>query len=298
MPPYLVEDQYVDPTPPTDAWGSFLAARFSNRQELFGKFSEHEQQIVRKELRRIRHLRDYFEGHRLAAADATSLLASLDRAHADWRRRAGSGCKEELHRLEVGIARASGYRRQNLNRQRLIVKQTQQWGTPEDLALKAEQAPEAYIPGLYGPEDGLDDNPAESNYGCNGWVMNFKKGQGGVTLDHPLCHGKFPHQKIAMQKLLYDEERTPLKRSSDRTQLRYFHLQANNMKWVEVFSGHSLSASTRGQVKFLLTSYSRTRSPGTMGKTAVSWWSRTGGCPSAAGTNLSLRRSRPTRRSC
>ncbi|KAK4141908.1 uncharacterized protein C8A04DRAFT_30460 [Dichotomopilus funicola] len=234
MPPYLVEDQYVDPTPPTDAWGSFLAARFSKRQELFEKgFSEHEQKIVRKELRRIRHLRDYFEEHRLAATDSSCLLASLDRAHADWRHRAGSGCKEELHRLEVGIARASGYRRQNLNRQRLIVKQTQQWGTPEDIALKTEQAPETYIPELYGPDDGLDDNPAESNYGCNGWVMNFKKGQGGVTLDHPLCHGKFPHQKIAMQKLLYDEERTPLKRSSDRTQLRYFHLQANNMKWVE-----------------------------------------------------------------
>jgi hypothetical protein len=36
-----------------------------------------------------------------------------------------------------------------------------------------------------------------------------------------------------MQRLLYDRDETPLKRSADRTQLRYFHLQANNMQWVE-----------------------------------------------------------------
>ncbi|KAH6847764.1 hypothetical protein B0I37DRAFT_151069 [Chaetomium sp. MPI-CAGE-AT-0009] len=233
MPLYIVEDQYVDPAPPTDAWAAFLSARFSKRAELYQSFSDHERDIVRKELRRIRHLRDFFEGHRLSSSDASSLLRSLERAHDTWRNRANRVCKEELHRIEVGIARASGYRRQELNRQRLVLKRVEQWPFLDYSNLQKAVAPESFIPGLDAQDDGLDDNPAEPNYGYNGWVTAFNKGLGGVTLDHPLCHGKFPHQKISMQKLLYDEANTPLKRSSDRTQLRYFHLQANNMKWVE-----------------------------------------------------------------
>jgi hypothetical protein len=231
---YTVQDQYVDPASPTDAWAAFLAARFSKRRELYGSFSDQEQEIVRKELRRISHLREYFDGHRLSASDPASLLASLEEAHHAWRNRASRGCKEELHRCEVGIARASGYRRQELNRQRMILKQVEQWPSQQYGDLQKEIAPDDYIKGLDAVDDNVDDKPAESNYGYNGWVIAFKKGQGGVTLDHPLCHGKFPHQKISMQKLLYDEEQTPLKRTSDRTQLRYFHLQANNMTWVEV----------------------------------------------------------------
>ncbi|KAL2174042.1 uncharacterized protein P884DRAFT_280440 [Thermothelomyces heterothallicus CBS 202.75] len=233
MPLYIVDDPYVDPVPPADAWAAFLASRFSKRKELYEKFSDHEREIVRKELRRIRHLREYFEEHRLSGTDSTTLLASLEKAHHAWRSQAGRGCKEELHRLEVGIARSSGYRRQQLNRQRLILKQVEQWSQPtyQYEELRNSVAPESFVPGLEAVDYNVDDNPAEPNYGYNGWIMAFKKGKGGVTLDHPLCHGKFPHQKIAMQKLLYDEERTPLKRSPDRTQLRYFHLQANNMKW-------------------------------------------------------------------
>ncbi|KAL2143371.1 hypothetical protein VTI28DRAFT_10485 [Corynascus sepedonium] len=235
MPLYLVEDQCVDPVPPADAWAAFLTSRFSKRRELYESFSDHEREIVRKELRRIRHLREYFEEHRLSATDPTTLLASLEKAHHSWRSSAGRGCREELHRLEVGIARASGYRRQELNRQRLILKQVEQWSQPTYHydELRDLVAPESFITKLDAVDDSVDDNPAEPNYGYNGWVMAFKKGKGGVTLDHPLCHGKFPHQKISMQKLLYDEEQTPLKRSADRTQLRYFHLQANNMQWVE-----------------------------------------------------------------
>jgi hypothetical protein len=244
MQPSIAEDQYADPVAPTDAWAAFLAARFSKRKELYEKFSGHEKEIVRKELRRIRYLRNYFEGHRLSPSDASPLLVSLERAHVLWRERASSRCKEELHRCEVGIASASGYRRQELNRQRAILKQVQQWPTQQYAALRQSVAPESYIAGLDAVDDGIDDNPAESNYGYNGWVIAFKKDQGGVTLDHPLCHGKFPHQKISMQRLLYDKENTPLKRSPDKTQLRYFHMQANNMKWVEVGNAETMSVGT------------------------------------------------------
>ncbi|KAK4149997.1 hypothetical protein C8A00DRAFT_37398 [Chaetomidium leptoderma] len=208
MQPYIVEDQYADPGLPADVWATFLAARFSKREELYESLSSHEKKIVKKELRRIRYLRG---------------------AHGAWRDGVSLKCKEELHRCEVGIARSSGYRRQELNRERLILKQIQQWSTQQYARLQRSISPESYIIGLDAADDTLDDNPTESNYGYNGWVITFRKGEGGVTLNHPLCHGRFRHQKISMQRLLYDPSQTPLKRSAERSQLRYFHLQANNM---------------------------------------------------------------------
>ncbi|KAK0654156.1 hypothetical protein QBC41DRAFT_60894 [Cercophora samala] len=233
MQPYIVEDQYADPVPIIDAWAAFLAARFSRRKDLYASFSGHEKEIVRKELRRISFLRDYFSGHRLSQSDRITLLESLQRAHTTWRERASRRCKEDLPRIEIEIARSAGARRQQHNRNRLILKQVQQWPTQQYTNLQRSVAPDSYIEGLYLEEDSIDDDHTVSNYGYNGWLIQFEKGKGGVDLKHPLCHGKFPHQKIAVQKLLYDKDQTPLRRTQDRTKLRYFHLQANNMKWVE-----------------------------------------------------------------
>jgi len=233
MQPPQVEDEFADATPPTDAWAAFLSARFSQRKELYQKLADHEKGIVRKELRRIRYLRAYFEEHRLSANDSSSLTTLLDRSHSTWKDHASRRCKDELHRYEVGIARTSGYRRQELNKQRLILAQVQQWTTPEYAHIQELAAPESFIPGLDAMDDSADDNPAKQDYGYNGWVIAFRKHQGGVTLEHNLCHEE---QEISMQRLLYDKEHTPLKRSADKTRLRYFHLQANNMKWVEVWN--------------------------------------------------------------
>ncbi|KAL2163220.1 hypothetical protein VTH06DRAFT_5276 [Thermothelomyces fergusii] len=189
---YIVEDAYVDPVPPADAWAAFLASRFSKRKELYESFPDHEREIIRKELRRIRHLRQYFAEHRLSGTDTTSLLGGLEKAHEQWRNHAGCSYKEDLHRLEVQIARSSGYRRQQLNRQRLILKQVEQWSqkTFPYRELRDAVAPESFVAGLNAADDSVDDDPTEPDYGYNGWVMAFKKGVGGVTLDHPLCHGR------------------------------------------------------------------------------------------------------------
>jgi hypothetical protein len=233
MQSYTVEDQYADPVPLTDAWAGFLSARYSKREALYESLAGQEKESIKKELRRIKYLRQYFEGHRLSPADCAPLLVSLEKSHKVWRNRATGRSKEELHRCEIEIAKATGYRRQELNRQRLILRQVQRWPTQQYADLQQSMAPESYIAGLDKVDDSVDDNPEDPDYGTHGWLIAFKKGQGGVTLDEPLCHGKFPHQKISMQRLLYDRDETPLKRSANRTQLRYFHLQANNMQWVE-----------------------------------------------------------------
>jgi hypothetical protein len=234
MQPYTIENVDADAAPATDAWAAFLSARFSQKKELYQRLADHEKDIVRKELRRIRYLRTYFEEHQLSANDSSSLTTLLDRSLSTWKDHASRRCKDELHRCEVGIARTSGYRQQEFNKQRLTLEQVQQWRTPEYAHIQRSAAPESYIPGLDDMDHSLDDDPAKPDYGYNGWVVSLRKNLGGVTLEQNFCHGEFAHQKISMQRLLYDKEHTPLKRSADKTQLRYFHFQANNIKWVEV----------------------------------------------------------------
>ncbi|KAG7285062.1 hypothetical protein NEMBOFW57_009682 [Staphylotrichum longicolle] len=215
----MAEDVDPDEATPTDAWAAFLSARFSQRKELYRQFSAHEQDLVRKELRRIRYLRAYFEEHRLSPNDTSSLITLLDKSHAGWRESASRRCKDELRRSE-------------------------QWYRSEHARVQQSTAFEDYIPELDAMDDSVDDDPAKTDYGDNGWIIAFKKNQGGVALEHGHCHREFPHQTISMQKLLYDREHTPLRRTADKTQLRYFHLEANNMKWVE---GHKISFSLWGR---------------------------------------------------
>ena len=231
MQTYDIEDHYVDPVPATDVWAVYLAARFSRRAELYDSFAAPEKELVRKELRRIRFLRDYFSSHRLTPSDHT-LVVSLERAHSRWRKHASAKCRDELVRCESDLARSDKHRALTL-RNRTILRQVQLWDSQVYTDFQQQMSPVSYISGLEAADDSIDDNHRDHNYGYNGWVIVFEKGQGGVTLNHPLCHGHFPHQKIPMQKLLYARKETPLRRARDKNQLRYFHLQANNMKWVE-----------------------------------------------------------------
>jgi hypothetical protein len=51
----------------------------------------------------------------------------------------------------------------------------------------------------------------------------------------PGVDNEFPHQKIAIKDLLSDQEdRNPLMQPCEENMVRYFHLPANNMIWVEV----------------------------------------------------------------
>ncbi|EAA30255.2 hypothetical protein GE21DRAFT_9902 [Neurospora crassa] len=225
-------DQYVDPLPPTDAWACFLSARYSQRKALYQGLTATEKELVRKELRRVRYLREYFETQRLSPKpNSAPLVVLLDDSRRRWKEQAIKNSKAALAEL----AQPNCYHKPLLQRNRSLLLQVQQWSTQpaENQQREEELDPENYIDGLGAPDDSIDDNPSDPNYGYNGWVIVYEKGQGGMTLDHPLCHGQYPHQKISVQKLLYDIANTPLKRSEDKNQLRYFHLQANNMKWVE-----------------------------------------------------------------
>lgn len=227
MQPYDVEDQYVDPVPATDVWAVYLGTRFSRREELYEGFTAPEKELIRKELRRIRYLRQC-----LTPADRT-LVVELEKTHSLWRANAARKSKDDLVRIGSELSRADKRRAVLLSRNHAILSRVQLWQSQVYTDFQQQMSPVSYISGLEADADSVDDDPRKPNYGYNGWIIAFDKGKGGVTLDHPLCHGKFPHQKIPMQKLLYENNETPLKRARDKNQLRYFHLQANNMKWVE-----------------------------------------------------------------
>lgn len=77
---------------------------------------------------------------------------------------------------------------------------------------------------------------AETNtYGFKAPIMYFNKGAGGHTHNHkhPKVTGVFPNQKIEVKYLLADTEDNPLKEPCLPNRIRYFHLPANNMAWVE-----------------------------------------------------------------
>jgi hypothetical protein len=228
---YAVEDVYTEQSVPPDAWAKYLRTRFTKRKRQFQDHGQTEQDLIRKEVRRIRYFREHFKDYRIAASDRLPLVALLDDSRTKWRDLAFNRVAAELAACDKRLERSPRDPQQLRNR--AILSQVQQWRTKDYAAARDSMHPDAYMPDLEtGPES--EDDPRKPDYGYNGWVIAWEEGRGWVSLDHPLVHGKFPHQKISIQQFLYNKAETPLRRSDRKDQLRYFHLPANNMKWVEV----------------------------------------------------------------
>jgi hypothetical protein len=228
---YAVEDLYEDPIPPNDAWGRYLSMRFSRRPDFYRSLQNFDKDLIRKEVQRIDYFREYFKQRKLSSSDRIPLVASLELVRSIWRKESFARSESELASSETKLSTSAS---PTLERECCILRQVRRWETPEYASYQSLLSPENYIRDLELRVDGADDNPNVSNYGYNGWIIVFNKGGDGVSLDHPLCHGRFPNQKISIQQLLYNKEETPLKRTKNKNQLRYFHLPANSMKWVEV----------------------------------------------------------------
>jgi hypothetical protein len=71
-------------------------------------------------------------------------------------------------------------------------------------------------------------------------MILFKDSKKHTDPDYP---EKFPDQKIPLDDLLYREDKAtnPLMKECPPNMIRYFHLPANNMSWVEV--GYGVHAS-------------------------------------------------------
>jgi hypothetical protein len=218
--------------PPLDLWADYLHVRYAKREALYNRLKPSDQEQIRKEVRRVRYFRNHFKDYRISAGDRLPLVALLEDSRTRWRALAHKRCPDELAKLQREIEK-HGEDPTRL-RNRSILRMVQLWRDKEYPLWQDEMAPDSYVLHLEHDIDQGEDNPKEPNYGYNGWLIAWEQDKGGVTVNHPLIHGKFPHQKISMQQLLYNKAGTPLKRDAESKQLRYFHLPANSMKWVEV----------------------------------------------------------------
>jgi len=213
---YPVQDQYEDPLQPTDSWGRFLSMRFRERKAFYDSLAEPEQQLVWKELQRIEYFRDHFKDRTFSDSDLAPLDSLLEKARAIWNALAFERCEDELVKCRS---------LKNRDRNCHILKAVQRRG-------RASVPEVGYsVPSEKDEFDLENYNPAEPDFGYNGWLMEFADGKRPV--DNPRCYGEFPHQKLSIRQLLYNKTDTPLIRSENKDQLRYFHLPANNMAWVE-----------------------------------------------------------------
>lgn len=75
---------------------------------------------------------------------------------------------------------------------------------------------------------GPEESPEED---LNASVLYFKDSR---PYDMPGIDNQFPHQKISVQELLSDSHSNPIMKRCPENMIRYFHLPANNMVWIEV----------------------------------------------------------------
>lgn len=217
-----------DPDAPIDAWGQFLAMRFRHRQKFLSRLERSEQELINRELSRIEYFRNLNETRRLKEHDDSTLIESLKSARIAWRRFAVEESRSNLVNCRSKIANGKdAIERQRHVRNARILERVQRWDAEVLPDLSSE-------PGVVKTSQPPPHYDADPNFGYNGWLIAFENGKDGIVgITNPSFNGDFPHQKMAIKELLYNKAQSPLKRSEDRNTLRYFHLPANNMEWVE-----------------------------------------------------------------
>jgi hypothetical protein len=96
----------------------------------------------------------------------------------------------------------------------------------------------------YSYEDRAVSKPCKENcFGMNANMLFFKT-MGPLT--DPEFAGQFPNQEIPLKDLLYNKSPSanPLMKNCRRDEVRYFHIPANNMEWIEVCMLGSLFKSS------------------------------------------------------
>ncbi|MCV5084677.1 hypothetical protein OFB78_29160, partial [Escherichia coli] len=115
---------------------------------------------VRKELRRVRYLREYFETQRLSPnSNSAPLVVLLDDSRRRWKEQAIKNSKAALAEL----AQPNCYHKPLLQRNRSLLLQVQPWPTQpaENQQTEEELDPEHYIDGLGAPDDSTADKPSD-----------------------------------------------------------------------------------------------------------------------------------------
>lgn len=90
------------------------------------------------------------------------------------------------------------------------------------------------IAAVLGSADTIAEKDGRENTykGLQAGAVYFKNGE---PYSHPRLHGSFPDQMTPLADLLAkDGDKSVLKEPCEEGMLRWFHIPANNMSWVEV----------------------------------------------------------------
>jgi hypothetical protein len=185
--------------------------QYCDRESYYENLSEESQLQIKIELRRIDYIRRVIE-----SSDTDKHLASrIQTSIREWREFAQKEVEKVAKWRAETKPERKAYHHHNPNASRQM----------KDIR------PEDYDP----------------NKDFNAYYIEYYKSEGKTNKTcrangQFLYKGKFPNQKISMHNLLYDSEVNPLSRdqltkddpdAAPGDRIRYFHLPANNMKWVE-----------------------------------------------------------------
>jgi hypothetical protein len=196
------------------------------REQYLDELDSRRKRRLQDESDRIEKLRERF----FANETNIDLVTTHNKRRADWRREAKENQDTYLRDLEK---RRLIYERAHwdplekrarciemLKNEERILKAISKW--PSCDALTTLQPP--------------TQSKVELDYGLKARMIYLNTGGVGHThgFRHPAATGKYPNQKIPLDCLLADTDDNPLKEPAKPGLIRYFHLPANNMAWVEV----------------------------------------------------------------
>lgn len=212
-----VEDLHTDWNVPSNCWDTFASLRFSKRSCFFDGLEEPEQQLIWEKCRRIEFLRRACQETRLYPSDHTPLASMLREARVDWNMAAFDRSKHESMDRTLRMD----------ERSRQILAQVRRRGGS---TTRGKQI--LPIPSGQEKLDSVSENSSHTYCGHNVQLVALR--EDGKGIDDPLFHGHFPDQKMPIESLLENGYLTLMPRTQEAESFRYFHLPANNLKWVEV----------------------------------------------------------------
>lgn len=205
---------------------TFLSLPFRKRDKFKAELTEGELWHLQKELKRIEENRAIF-----TREDNKELLNDLKVARSEWKREVIGKKVSYAEEITGEDVRSKKRGNQDLSRTYTPAQKKRYLDLLERVGTWQADDP---------PDPPTETRQASNVDTAKAGVMYFKKdhdspGWTGADLRHPKCVGKFPNQKIPIQDLLKETDDNPIsKRNKPHDTLRYFHLPANHMHWVEV----------------------------------------------------------------
>jgi hypothetical protein len=210
-----------------DVQDLYMRKRFDERDDFLKSLPEDDKKKIERELKYL----DDVQTELGFNTERKKVIKDLRKCRDDWRKKV----KDNMNSIREGVQNSEIYSKKNRARERdedleRLDRIAKSGSPPDDRPRPAPAAPDEY-------------------FGINSYAMYFKRSRentagerqgdmqdpdiwAGCDSGAAQFSGEFPNQKIPVEELL-SKSTSPLKRASGTECIRYFHIPANNMSWVE-----------------------------------------------------------------